>query len=311
MRHHKALMIAVLAVAAAAPLGGCSGLESSESSESQASKGTIQLPLTAYGNTGTQYRLTLATFQIASAAGTTATLSSDLDPTASSVDATLAVGSYAVALASGWQMQQLVGDTWTNVAATLVSAASQSFAVAENGTTVVVYAFTANGEIVTTSVGQVSVRMTVSAGGASSGGTSTTAGGTTGGSSSLCITSDQRCNGNILEVCSSARQWETKEVCAQTCDSTGTTAQCIAAVACSPNSRQCVGNIAQVCDTTGSAWLTVETCAAGCSGGLCTGICTPGAARCVGDVPEVCDATGTQWTAGAACAGSCSNGTCG
>jgi hypothetical protein len=120
----------------------------------------------------------------------------------------------------------------------------------------------------------------------------------------------QRCNGNILEVCNSAHQWLTQQICAQTCDSSGATPQCSSTVACSPSSRRCTGNLVQVCNSTGSAWLTVQSCAASCTLGLCTGQCTPAEKRCDGNLPEVCDTSGTQWTASAACAGTCFKGAC-
>lgn len=191
MKLRNAVSATLLAIATTGTLVACSSFNADSNGESQADRGTVQLPLTAYGTTGAQFRLTLANFAIAatdSSVSASTTLSSDLTPDATSVDATLAVGAYAVTLGAGWQMQKLdtTTSTWSAVTATLLTTETQSFSVAEQATSVVTYAFNVEGEVVTTSTGQVSVRMTVQDGTGGSTSTTAAAGGSssTGGSTS-------------------------------------------------------------------------------------------------------------------------------
>lgn len=123
-----------------------------------------------------------------------------------------------------------------------------------------------------------------------------------------CTVGEHRCNGSLLEVCNSSRQWQTQQVCAQTCDTS--TTQCSTDTTCTPASRRCNDQQIQVCNSTGTAWLTVETCAVACNAGLCTGACTPGARRCNGNAPEECNGGGTAWVQENACATFCYKGSC-
>jgi len=128
--------------------------------------------------------------------------------------------------------------------------------------------------------------------------------------SATCNQGDLRCNGNLLEVCNGMNQWQTQQVCAQSCDPAQ--AACTGAATCAAGARRCNGLQSQVCNSTGTAWLTVETCAIACdnASGLCAGACDPGAKRCNGAQPEQCNAMGTAWTTSPACATYCFNGDC-
>jgi hypothetical protein len=83
------------------------------------------------------------------------------------------------------------------------------------------------------------------------------------------------------------------------------------ALPCSPGGYSCgPANSVQICNSTGTAWLTSGTCAVSCIDGLCTGACSPGAVRCNMNTVEQCDPTGTVWNNTMTCPGSCESGTC-
>ena len=83
-------------------------------------------------------------------------------------------------------------------------------------------------------------------------------------------------------------------------------------VPCTPNSYRCgPGGDVEVCNNAGSAWLFVNSCAIGCSGGVCTDpTCAPGATRCHGDAVETCNAAGDGWSATETCTTYCAAGQC-
>jgi len=74
----------------------------------------------------------------------------------------------------------------------------------------------------------------------------------------------------------------------------------VGALRCSP------GDIVETCNSNGTAWLYEETCASGCSNGLCTGGCSPETTRCAGSNVETCNAGGTAWTQTSTCTTFCS-----
>lgn len=128
--------------------------------------------------------------------------------------------------------------------------------------------------------------------------------------SATCTKNELRCNGSQLEVCNSSNQWQTQQICSQSCDPQ--TKSCTGASACAASSRRCNANQSQVCNSTGTAWLTVEACAITCDNqsGLCAGACSPNEKRCNGGTPETCDASGSAWVAGQACSTYCYKGGC-
>ena len=123
-----------------------------------------------------------------------------------------------------------------------------------------------------------------------------------------CTPNTLRCNGALLETCTASHQWMTQQVCAQSCDTQ--TLQCVSATACASGARRCSSLQSQVCNSTGTAWLNVESCLVACDNGLCTGACTPNAKRCNGQTPETCNATGTAWAQGSSCSTYCYKGQC-
>ena len=130
--------------------------------------GTLNLPLSTVGSSGTEYRLRDAVFVISpdywscypmgtggsmSTAGTTSggstgtvcpppiTVSSETDPTATSISVTLERGSYTVDLLPGWRMEKIEGGMTSDVEAQLLSPATQWTWVTERSTTWVEYQF--------------------------------------------------------------------------------------------------------------------------------------------------------------------------
>ncbi|MGE0790600.1 MAG: carboxypeptidase regulatory-like domain-containing protein [Sandaracinaceae bacterium] len=121
-----------------------------------------------------------------------------------------------------------------------------------------------------------------------------------------CTDGTRRCDaGGGVEECFSGR-WTSVESCPFGC-MTGT---CSSTVACTPGAYRCQADNVETCNSSGSAWLHVRTCAVACAAGLCTGACTPGETRCNGTRVETCNTMGTAWDAGTACATFCSRGVC-
>jgi hypothetical protein len=119
-----------------------------------------------------------------------------------------------------------------------------------------------------------------------------------------CTNGQTRCGaGNAVETCQS-NSWTFTQSCPFGCMvGGGGAASCVTSVSCTPGQTRCNGNGVEVCNASGTAWLTQATCANGCSGGLCTGGCTAGQRRCNANKVETCDAAGTAWTVTTDCAG--------
>jgi hypothetical protein len=144
-------MLTVLGLAAGGALTGCSGGPTGESQE----MGTLSMPLTTHGPSGTEYRLRNAVFQIqseydyydddgaagAAPGGSSYTLSSEDDPTASSLNISVERGYYYVRLQPGWHMEKVVGGVATEVEAQLLSGSTQWVWVSANSTSWVEYQF--------------------------------------------------------------------------------------------------------------------------------------------------------------------------
>lgn len=125
--------------------------------------GTLNLPLSTVGSSGSEYRLRDAVFVISpdywscypmGTAGTTSTggsgstvcpppvtVSSETDPAASSISVTLERGSYTVDLLPGWRMEKIEGGMTSDVEAQLLSPATQWTYVTERSSTWVEYQF--------------------------------------------------------------------------------------------------------------------------------------------------------------------------
>lgn len=84
---------------------------------------------------------------------------------------------------------------------------------------------------------------------------------------------------------------------------------CSTMVTCTPGAYRCNGLATEVCNSSGTAYLTTSTCAVSCTAGLCTGACTPGAKRCNAATVETCNGAGTAWTVTDTCASGCDGAT--
>jgi hypothetical protein len=117
--------------------------------------GTLNLPLVTHGPSGAEYRLRNATFEISNLyyyddygsggdGGTSAppiTLSSEDDPTATSLSVSVERGYYYVRLLPGWHLEKVDASGATEVEATLLSSATQSIYVYQHESTWVEYEF--------------------------------------------------------------------------------------------------------------------------------------------------------------------------
>jgi hypothetical protein len=132
-------------------LAGCSGGEGSPEAH-----GTLSVPLSTQGPSGTTYRLRDATFEIrnqyyyySNAGGEggggsspqVITVSSESDPDASSISVNIERGYYYVRLRPGWRMEKVEGGVATDVETTLLSNDLQGVWVQEHSTTWVEYQF--------------------------------------------------------------------------------------------------------------------------------------------------------------------------
>jgi hypothetical protein len=88
-------------------------------------------------------------------------LSSENDPLASTLEATLDTGDYAVDLFSGWFLEKVIDGVATPVVANLVSSSSQFFSIQANEESVVSYRFETNGEIIEFSQGRLIIQIEV------------------------------------------------------------------------------------------------------------------------------------------------------
>jgi hypothetical protein len=118
-----------------------------------------------------------------------------------------------------------------------------------------------------------------------------------------CTNGQTRCGvGNAVETCTN-NAWTFTQSCPFGCMiGGGGAASCVTSVSCTPGQTRCNGNGVEVCNASGTAWLTQATCANGCSGGLCTGGCTSGQKRCNANKVETCNGAGTAWTVTSDCA---------
>ncbi|MBI3072635.1 MAG: carboxypeptidase regulatory-like domain-containing protein [Deltaproteobacteria bacterium] len=79
---------------------------------------------------------------------------------------------------------------------------------------------------------------------------------------------------------------------------------------CTSGAYRCNGNVVEICNSSGSAWLFSATCAYSCAQGLCTGACSAGERRCHGNVVEECNTNGTQWNLAETCSVFCDRARC-
>ena len=125
-----------LTVIAGGILTGCN----SEPISGEKEMGTLSLPLSTHGPSGTEYRLRDAVFQISSeyyyyddyaegGSGSNSshsyTVSSEDDPSASSISISVERGYYYVQLLPGWRMEKVEDGEGTTVEATLLTESTQ------------------------------------------------------------------------------------------------------------------------------------------------------------------------------------------
>jgi len=146
---------------------GCSGKDVSliEQANLPAAAGQLQLALTTRSASGNLYRLRQAFFQVSQQdspfGGFSSLLSSENDPLATTLEATVPTGDYAVDLFGGWFLEKVQNGEVTRVEATLVSASTQFVSVRENEESVVSFRFQTNGEIIDFSEGRLIVEIQV------------------------------------------------------------------------------------------------------------------------------------------------------
>ncbi len=88
--------------------------------------------------------------------------------------------------------------------------------------------------------------------------------------------------------------------------------ECTDTASCTPGARRCAGDVSEICNATGTAYLFGDGCesADACVDGLCTGACTPGALRCNAGSAERCADDGTGYVVSEACDVACVAGHC-
>jgi hypothetical protein len=129
-------------------LVGCS----SDGSADAESKGTLAVPLATQGPSGTTYRLRDAVFEIGpeywaypggegGASSQVITVSSEDDPNADVIQVSVERGYRVVQLLPGWRLEKVVGNSATDVEATLLSPSSQWVYVRERSTSFVEFNF--------------------------------------------------------------------------------------------------------------------------------------------------------------------------
>lgn len=126
--------------------------------------GQLELALSARSSSGAVYRLRQGTFDVLSIGpgfGSGAFLSTENDPLATTLEATLDIGQYVITLFPGWFLEKVQGAQVTRVQARLLSPESQEFSIAANEQTAVRYRFETNGEVVEFGQGRLIVEIEV------------------------------------------------------------------------------------------------------------------------------------------------------
>jgi hypothetical protein len=140
--------------------------------------GSLRMPLTAVSASGRLYRLRNATFDIT---GTqSSSISSETDPGAQDLVATLPKGSYSIQLRDGWSMERQSDAGFLAVDATLTSSSAVMFAINDAQVTNVAFRFAVAGDVVVVGNGTLDVGINVDEPDASSGA----------GGASLCMAGD-------------------------------------------------------------------------------------------------------------------------
>jgi hypothetical protein len=126
--------------------------------------GRLQLALTARSDSGALYRLRQASFQVLNQdpfGGFGTFLSTENDPLASTLEATLQTGDYTVDLFGGWFLEKVIDGVATPVAANLLSSPTQFVSIAANQESLVSYRFETNGEVIDFGTGRLIIEIEV------------------------------------------------------------------------------------------------------------------------------------------------------
>lgn len=126
--------------------------------------GQLQLALTARSDSGALYRLRQASFQVLNQdpfGGFGTFLSSENDPLATTLEATLQAGDYSIDLFGGWFLEKVIDGVATPVQATLLSSPTQFISIAANEESLVSYRFETNEEVINFAPGRLIVEIEV------------------------------------------------------------------------------------------------------------------------------------------------------
>ena len=185
-------LVSVVALGACSMVGivgllavGCAGNDDVTEQDGAAQTGALSLPLTAVGGSGAVYRLRQGVFSATQlSTGSATLLSTEQDPLASTLEASLPNGDYVVALQNGWTLEKAVGNTVSVVAATLISPAVQTVTISANGQSALSFQFDTSGEVVQFGQGQLIIDIGVNESGSGGSGGAGGSGGNGGGAGS-------------------------------------------------------------------------------------------------------------------------------
>ncbi len=243
---------------------------------------------------GVAYRLGGAVFDVAGPEA--ATLDSDDDPDAASIQRLLDAGDYSIHLRDGWRLERQLAPTsvFEAVAAELASSNPVAFSIVTAQTTDVVYTFETDGQALEFGEGNLDLSIEVRV-------------------SPVCAVGEVRCDGSLLQRCADdGSGFDTVELCATPalCQAgAGGLAICLAQT-CSPGEARCNGpqgiercnaaltgfeqqilcNPESVCTELGSNAVCVPT-----------QVCVPGEARCSGDTLQFCANDGSGFLISVVC----------
>jgi hypothetical protein len=167
----SAISLGLLGVAIASLSPACASKKdhaAEEFAEAPVSTGSLRMALSARGESGTLYRLRNANFNVQQDNfGFFTTLSTENDPLATTLEATLPVGNFFINIqpdfSSGgnFTLEKVENGSSTRVRATLLSPSQQTFTIRGNEETQVGYRFETNGEVVDFGQGRLVITLDV------------------------------------------------------------------------------------------------------------------------------------------------------
>lgn len=185
-------LVALAAVASACSSSKPKSAPPDESAELTGETGSIALALTARSPSGALYRLRQATFDVFRTGVSVSppgfplppigvpsppidvppppidpgeffstTLSSETEPLATTLEASLPIGQFQISLFDGWFLEKVIDGETVPVQARLLGSSFQTFGIAANEETSVVYRFETSGEVIEFGQGRLIVRIEV------------------------------------------------------------------------------------------------------------------------------------------------------